>query len=96
MGQLVRRGGLTKDKNNFDSLNLLSTAIPNSSIIRLMPLYQNAGTNMVQQLAYSLAHVNEYFNRIPVIGQPIVIEVAVGTNYFFEIAKLQPYDYYLI
>jgi methylmalonyl-CoA mutase len=39
--------------------------------------------------AYSLAHVNEYFNRIPVINQPIVIQVAVGTNYFFEIAKLR-------
>ena len=33
--------------------------------------------------------VNEYFNRIPVISQPIVFEVAVGTNYFFEIAKLR-------
>jgi methylmalonyl-CoA mutase len=44
---------------------------------------------MVQQLAYSLAHANEYFNRIPVINQPIVIQVAVGTNYFFEIAKLR-------
>jgi hypothetical protein len=30
---------------------------------------------MVQQLAYTLAHVNEYFNRIPVISQPMVIEV---------------------
>jgi hypothetical protein len=30
---------------------------------------------MVQQLAY-LAHANEYFNRIPVINQP-VIQVAV-------------------
>jgi hypothetical protein len=30
---------------------------------------------MVQQLA--IAHVNEYFNRIPVINQPIVIQVAV-------------------
>jgi hypothetical protein len=37
---------------------------------------------------YSLARI-EYFNRIPVINQPIVIQVAVGTNYFFEIAKLR-------
>jgi len=92
IGQLARDGNwfTTKDKNNFDSLNLLSTAIPNSSIISIdATLYQNAGANMVQQLAYSLAHVNEYFNRIPVISKPIVIEVAVGTNYFFEIAKLR-------
>jgi len=52
-------------------------------------LYQNAGANMVQQIGYSLAHANEYFNRIPTINQTIVFEVAVGTNYFFEIAKLR-------
>ncbi|UPT70337.1 MAG: methylmalonyl-CoA mutase subunit beta [Flavobacterium sp. JAD_PAG50586_2] len=52
-------------------------------------IYQNAGANMVQQLAYTLAHVNEYFNRIKSISQPITIEVSVGTNYFFEIAKLR-------
>jgi methylmalonyl-CoA mutase len=52
-------------------------------------LYQNAGANMVQQIAYSLAHANEYFNRITDINQPIVFQVSVGTNYFFEIAKLR-------
>jgi methylmalonyl-CoA mutase len=51
-------------------------------------IYQNAGANMMQQLAYTLAHVNEYFNRISTINQPITIEISVGTNYFFEIAKL--------
>jgi methylmalonyl-CoA mutase len=44
---------------------------------------------MVQQLAYTLAHANEYFNRISALKHPITIEVAVGTNYFFEIAKLR-------
>ena len=52
-------------------------------------MYQNAGANMVQQIAYTLAHANEYFNRIATINQPIVFEVSVGTNYFFEIAKLR-------
>lgn len=52
-------------------------------------IYQNAGANIVQQLAYTLAHVNEYLNRIPTLNSPITIEVAVGTNYFFEIAKLR-------
>jgi methylmalonyl-CoA mutase len=52
IGQLARDGNwfTTKDKNNFDSLNLLSTAVPDSSIISIdATLYQNAG-NMVQQL----------------------------------------------
>ena len=44
---------------------------------------------MVQQIAYSLGQANEYLNRIPSINQPIVFEVSVGTNYFFEIAKLR-------
>ena len=44
---------------------------------------------MVQQLAYTLGHVNEYFNRLTSIKQPITLEVSVGTNYFFEIAKLR-------
>ncbi len=28
-------------------------------------LYQNAGANITQQIAYSLAHANEYLNRFP-------------------------------
>ena len=44
---------------------------------------------MVQQIAYTLTHANEYFNRIELINKPIVFEISVGTNYFFEIAKLR-------
>jgi len=46
---------------------------------------------MEQQIAYSLAHANEYFNRIPDINQPIVFQISVGANYFFEIAKLRAF-----
>jgi methylmalonyl-CoA mutase len=92
IGQLAKEGNWfnTKEKNNFETLNLIATAIPNHSILSVdSGLYQNAGANMVQQIAYSLAHANEYFNRIPIINKPIVFEVSVGTNYFFEIAKLR-------
>ncbi|MTG98948.1 MULTISPECIES: methylmalonyl-CoA mutase subunit beta [Myroides] len=51
--------------------------------------YQNAGANMVQQIGYALAHVNEYLNRIEKIEGIIYVKLAVGTNYFFEIAKLR-------
>lgn len=59
-----------------------------------MSLYQNAGANMVQQLAYGLAHANEYLNHFDNALQnanekPIVFKVAIGPNYFFEIAKLK-------
>ncbi len=59
-------------------------------------LYQNAGATMVQQLAYSLAHANEYLNQLDTkISEEdkqslqVTFEVSVGSNYFFEIAKLR-------
>ena len=92
IGQLAKDGNwfVTKEKNNFETLNLLSKVETTTSIISInSALYQNAGANMVQQIAYSLAHANEYFNKITILNQPIVFEIAVGTNYFFEIAKLR-------
>jgi len=92
IGHLAREGNwfTTKEKNNFESLNLISAATTDLSFISIDGgLYQNAGANMVQQIAYSLAHANEYFNRITKINKPIVFEISVGTNYFFEIAKLR-------
>ncbi|WP_281337235.1 methylmalonyl-CoA mutase subunit beta [Flavobacterium eburneipallidum] len=90
IGQLAKDGNwfTTQEKTNFDSLNLLSTTAV--SLISINGgLYQNAGANIVQQIAYSLAHANEYFNQITTINQPIVFEISVGSNYFFEIAKLR-------
>jgi len=105
IGHLAKEGNwfTTKEKTNFDTLNELLKVPPFESpsfggvgedgvsgfISINASLYQNAGANMVQQIAYSLAHVNEYFNRITNINQPIVFEISVGTNYFFEIAKLR-------
>ncbi|MFV8342369.1 methylmalonyl-CoA mutase subunit beta [Flavobacterium sp. XS2P39] len=92
IGQLAKDGNwfTTKEKNNFETLNLLSKEAKSVSLLSInTALYQNAGANMVQQIAYSLGQANEYFNRIETIDQPIVFEVAVGTNYFFEIAKLR-------
>jgi methylmalonyl-CoA mutase len=94
IGQLAKDGNWfkTQEKDNFETLNLISKQVSNSSIISInSSLYQNAGANMVQELAYSLAHANEYLNRITTINQPIVFKISVGTNYFFEIAKLRAY-----
>jgi len=92
IGQLAKEGNwfTTKEKDNFETLNTLSKTVTQSSIISIDgSLYQNAGATMVQQIAYSLAHANEYLNRISIINQPIVFQISVGTNYFFEIAKLR-------
>jgi methylmalonyl-CoA mutase len=90
IGQLVKDGNWFENlEKDFEKLNTITskTTVPFLTISSV--IYQNAGANIVQQLAYTLAQVNEYFNRISVINQPITIEVAVGTNYFFEIAKLR-------
>ena len=80
-------GSLDKD---FDALNTIAIACPNIHFLSIDgSLYQNAGANIVQQIAYTLAHANEYFNRIATINKPVVLQVSVGTNYFFEIAKLR-------
>lgn len=53
-------------------------------------LYQNAGSNMVQQLAYALSHANEYLNYYQnKIKNQISFNLSVGNNYFFEIAKIR-------
>ncbi|WP_127844726.1 methylmalonyl-CoA mutase subunit beta [Psychroflexus aestuariivivens] len=55
-------------------------------------IYQNSGANISQQLAYSLAHLNEYFNlfnnkEYKVLNVNLVI--SVGAHYFMEIAKIK-------
>jgi len=92
IGQLAKEGNwfTSTEKDNFELLNTLSNNNNEASLIAINgSLYQNAGANMVQQIAYSLAHANEYLNRISLINKPIVFQLSVGTNYFFEIAKLR-------
>jgi methylmalonyl-CoA mutase len=90
IGQLIKDGNWFENlEKDFDKLNTIASKITVPFLTISSGIYQNAGANIVQQLAYTLAQVNEYFNRISVINQPITIEVAVGTNYFFEIAKLR-------
>jgi methylmalonyl-CoA mutase len=94
IGNLARSGNwfhtLKEDHNEFlKSLKTTSQFSVDTS------LYQNAGANMVQQLAYTLAHCNEYLNYLDLeqslAGKTITItfKVSVGSNYFFEIAKLR-------
>ena len=90
IGQLVKDGNWFENlEKDFEKLNAIASKTIAPFLSISSGIYQNAGANIVQQLAYTLAQANEYFNRIPAINQPITIEVAVGTNYFFEIAKLR-------
>lgn len=53
--------------------------------------YQNGGANSLQQLAYTLSHVNEYLNHFSELKNNSVpiFKISVGSNYFFEIAKIR-------
>lgn len=82
---------LKSDQSNFVEL----VKITNSFSIN-GALYQNAGADIVQQLAYALAHACEYLNLLnekldtsKKETLKVVFEVSVGSNYFFEIAKLK-------
>ena len=80
----------TSEKNNFETLDILFKNTTNLNLLSVdLGLYQNSGANITQQIAYSLAHANEYFNRFSAETKSIVFQISVGTNYFFEIAKLR-------
>lgn len=91
ISNLAKEGNWHKNlEADFDILNTISISCQNINFLSIDgSFYQNSGANIVQQIAYILAHTNEYFNRIATISKPIVLQVAVGTNYFFEIAKLR-------
>ncbi|WP_350285265.1 methylmalonyl-CoA mutase subunit beta [uncultured Croceitalea sp.] len=86
-----------KDHQILEELIALCNAQPGINILSVdASLYQNAGANSVQQLAYALAHANEYLNHFTdnpskaIHGSiPITFKVSIGNNYFFEIAKLR-------
>ena len=55
-------------------------------------LYQNCGATITQQLAYTLAHANEYLDKFGgAATKNIHFTFSVGSNYFFEIAKLRAF-----
>ncbi len=57
-------------------------------------VYQNAGANHVQQIAITLAHAVEYLENFGAdIADKIYFKFAVGSNYFFEVAKLRAFRF---
>ncbi|MDD3004421.1 methylmalonyl-CoA mutase subunit beta [Flavobacterium sp.] len=91
IGQLTKDGNWFSDlKNDFDLLNQIKSTCTSLSFLSIDgSLYQNAGATMVQQIAYIAAHTTEYLNRISDLSGTFVVQVAVGSHYFFEIAKLR-------
>ncbi len=103
LGHLVQTGNWYFNQDaDHEALERILTRIHNSekhgvkSVLGVdLSRYQNAGATLVQQLAYTLAHANEYLNFLNDKGllqntsQNMLFHVSVGGNYFFEIAKLR-------
>jgi len=95
IGHLAKTGNwhnnLKHDHKQFEEI----TSQTNQLVINVS-LYQNAGATSVQQLAYAMAHANEYLNHLDTViasetkqSLDITFQVSVSGNYFFEIAKLK-------
>lgn len=97
IGNLAKTGNwydsLPKDHNTLADIVTSCDALKSTLSINLS-LYHNAGANIVQQLAYGIAQANEYLNYFEDEKESkdlkeIVFKIALGGNYFFEIAKLK-------
>lgn len=112
IGNLAKTGNwfsnMKEDHQILDDILLKNTSANILSVD--VTTYQNAGANIVQQLAYALAHANEYLNDISSTplgaqdrspseaddcspsgaeGLGITFKLSIGSNYFFEIAKIR-------
>lgn len=96
VGKLARTGNWHKSMN--DDFKILEALIHKNPAVFILgvnaDIYQNAGANAVQQVAYALAVANEYLTRFGAeIAQKIQFNFAVGNNYFFEISKIRAFKY---
>ncbi|MUP46109.1 methylmalonyl-CoA mutase [Gramella sp. BOM4] len=99
-------GKLSRTGNWFDNLKAdheqLEQIVRNSknfeSVVSInLSLYQNAGANIPQQIAYSVAQLTEYLNHFSEMqlseeqkqNFKFQYVVSVGSDYFFEISKLR-------
>ena len=99
LGNLARSGNWYRDlKSDHQELAAVLQNCNNFNAVISVDtgLYQNAGANIPQQLAYAMAHVNEYFNhlkeqKLSKDKKELELQfiIASGSNYFFEIAKIR-------
>ena len=92
IGNLAENGNWFINLNeDFRQLDLILKSNKNCVSVS-SDLYQNAGATIVQELAYTLAHANEYLNYFGKdIADKIHFTFSAGSNYFFEIAKLRAF-----
>ncbi len=60
-----------------------------SSICISTNMYQEAGSNTINELAFSIAHLNEYLNVASSSIKTVHLNISIGGDFFMEIAKLR-------
>lgn len=94
LGHLARSGNwYHSNKEDYAILQFLLQHAQAPFVYRVdTGLFQNAGANRVQQLAYGLAQANEYLNfgaQHKLHLKAPVFKLSPDGNYFFEIAKIR-------
>ena len=92
------QNGLWQTESKKEALNLVKEALNKTNFEKAIAIqgeaYQNAGANHVQQLAITLAHAVEYLETFGAdTADKMYFRFAVGSNYFFEIAKLRAFRF---
>tara|TARA_B110000116_G_C16790325_1_gene563347 strand:+ start:358 stop:1662 length:1305 start_codon:yes stop_codon:yes gene_type:complete len=91
---LVKKGNWIKSEQNDIALWKNNILENNQTVFIDARIYQNAGASLIEEIAFSINHVNEYLNILEnstkeKINFEIFLNIAIGSNYFFEIAKIQ-------
>ena len=93
IGSFAKTGSWESSMNeDLDKLNKNINILEkfNNVIIVNSGLYQNSGANIFEEIAFTLSHANEYLNRLSgECANKIAFNISIGSNYFFEIAKLK-------
>jgi len=95
----------TTKENNFDEAEYLVNTIEKKQLnLRSITInghyFREAGSTIVQELAFSLASANEYLYELTIRGisidtvaRHLLFSFGTGSNYFLEIAKLRAARY---
>jgi len=96
------KGAFCQDSENICTKSLAETITIAKDLCRFKTvlvkgdIFQNSGSNITQELAFALAMGEEYLNKAIEQGikpasaaKKIKFDLAVGGNYFFEIAKIR-------
>jgi methylmalonyl-CoA mutase len=96
---LTLEGSICQENAFATAKSLIETAkaLPKYRVIGVNPcIYHNAGSTIVQELAFALAMGSEYLSQLTDLGLSVDeiasrmrITFAVGPNYFMEIAKFR-------